>query len=278
MIKIDITKKLRFAGSSALTVQHQFNSGEISAVYGPSGAGKTTLLKIIAGLITPERGFIEVDGKVWLDTAKKINVPVQQRNIGFVFQDYALFPNMTVRQNLRYAAGKNPDMQQVNNLLTITGLNHFANEKPETLSGGQKQRTALARALVRKPGLLLLDEPLSATDETTRYDLQQQILHLQAEYKFIALVVSHNRQEVITLANHILQLDNGNVVNTGSAKELFGENEVLTIRSTISRIANGQMEITYGENKLLLKHRPGLALGDTVSINFDTVTATISKA
>ncbi|MDZ4378071.1 MAG: ABC transporter ATP-binding protein, partial [Xanthomonadaceae bacterium] len=148
-------------------------AGETVAIVGASGAGKSTLLRMLAGLSQPNSGRIVVDGEPWFDSAKKINLPPQQRAIGFVFQDYALFSNLTVRQNVAYAADKG-QASWVVRLLAMTGLTELQDSLPARLSGGQKQRVALARALARKPKLLLLDEPLSALDGALRAQLQDE--------------------------------------------------------------------------------------------------------
>lgn len=274
MIRINIRKKLNMAdGVSDLVVDTELSLQNITALYGPSGAGKTTLLKIIAGLIHPDQGFIEVNGEVWLDTSKKISLPPQKRNIGFVFQDYALFPNMTVRQNLLYAAGKNVNETLIGHWLNVTGLSIFADHKPETLSGGQKQRVALARALVRKPLLLLLDEPLSALDNETRAQLQQQMLQLQKEYKFGALLVSHDMAEVYQLANHILAIDKGKITRSGTPADVFGlaENEPLRLFGQVVAIADDQMTVLLDQRLYRLKRAGGLSVGDKVSLGLGDI-------
>jgi len=154
MISVDIEKKLKaYKGQHILRIKQQFAAGSITRIYGPSGAGKTTLLKTIAGFIEPERGKIIINDAVWLDTASRINVPPQKRLAGFVFQDYALFPNMTVLEHLEYATA---DKEWIRRLLAIGKLEPFATHKPEYLSGGQQQRLAILRALAIKPKVLLM--------------------------------------------------------------------------------------------------------------------------
>ncbi|WCT14032.1 ATP-binding cassette domain-containing protein [Mucilaginibacter jinjuensis] len=274
MIRIRIRKKLNMAdGASNLIFDAELPLQNITALYGPSGAGKTTLLKIIAGLIHPEDGFIEVNGEVWLDTSKKISMPPQQRNIGFVFQDYALFPNMTVRQNLRYAAGKNADEALISHLLNLTGLSTFANHKPETLSGGQKQRTALARALIRKPSLLLLDEPLSALDNENRVQLQQELLQLHDEYKFSALLVSHDIAEVYHLTSRILSIDKGRILKAGTPAHVFGltENESIKLFGQVISTDGDWMTVLLDQRLHRVKRVEALKVGDRVSVELGDV-------
>lgn len=223
MITIRVSKQLQFSGGKeTLSVDVVVKENSITALYGESGSGKTTLLKIIAGLIKPEAGFVSINDVVWLDTAKRINLSTQQRSIGFVFQDYALFPNMTMLQNLRYAAGKHPDESFINRLAEIVSLQPFLHAKPAQLSGGQQQRVALIRALVRKPKLLLLDEPLSALDVSLKHSLHQVLQQLQKELSFTAILVSHDIGEVYTLAHEVIQLQEGKVVFTGTPQQLFG--------------------------------------------------------
>lgn len=223
MIHISISKSLEFPeGKKPLSVAVSLPENIITAVYGSSGAGKTTLLKIVAGLIKPETGLIEVDGTVWLDVKKGVNLPPQQRSIGFVFQDYALFPNMTVLQNLRYAGGKHRDEFFINHLIDIVSLQPFLHARPSQLSGGQQQRVALIRALVRKPQLLLLDEPLAALDSTLRNSLHVALRSLQEQLKFTALLVSHDVGDVYSLAKHMIHLEEGKVLFEGMPQQLFG--------------------------------------------------------
>jgi len=194
MISIDIEKKLRaYPEQQVLKITAQFADGSITKIYGPSGAGKTTFLKIIAGFVSPEKGTIRADDVTWLDTSSKINLSPQKRKVGFVFQDYALFPNMTVRQHLEYATD---DASWIERLLAIGGLESHSAHKPEYLSGGQQQRLAILRALAIKPKLLLMDEPFSALDPDMKARLLAQLKLLFNEMGTTALIVSHNAQEL----------------------------------------------------------------------------------
>jgi molybdate transport system ATP-binding protein len=175
MLKIDVERSmLTSEGNRLLKVDLEIANNELLCLFGHSGAGKTTLLRILAGLFTPDRGFISFNGEVWYDSVKKINLPPQKRNVGFMFQDYALFPNMTVRRNIEFAQ-KIRNAEEVDSLLSHFGLEALQKQYPAKLSGGQKQRVALARALAAKPNLLLLDEPLSALDYEMRLNLQDEI-------------------------------------------------------------------------------------------------------
>ncbi|MGZ3751784.1 MAG: ATP-binding cassette domain-containing protein [Mucilaginibacter sp.] len=194
MISIDIEKKLKaYRGQQVLKIACQLVEGSITKIYGPSGAGKTTFLKIIAGLIQPERGKIAVDDMVWVDTVKNVSLSPQKRKVGFVFQNYALFPNMSVQQHLEYATDDN---QWIKRLLAIGKLETLADHKPEYLSGGQQQRLAILRAMAIKPKLLLMDEPFSALDPKMRSELIPELKLLWGELGITTVIVSHNPQEL----------------------------------------------------------------------------------
>jgi molybdate transport system ATP-binding protein len=194
MIAVDIEKKLKgYGGQQVLKIAREFPAGSITKIYGPSGAGKTTFLKIIAGLVEPEKGRIIFEGNTWLDTEAKVSLSPQKRKAGFVFQNYALFPNMTVRQHLEYATN---DQQWIERLLKLGKLETLTTHKPDYLSGGQQQRLAILRALAIKPKLLLMDEPFSALDPEMKSDLIKDLKLLWEEMGTTVLIVSHNLQEL----------------------------------------------------------------------------------
>lgn len=204
MISISIEKKLKvYQGQQVLKISRQFVAGSITKIFGPSGSGKTTFLKILAGLIMSERGDIVVNGVTWLNTDKKISMPPQKRMAGFVFQDYALFPNMTVREHLEYAT---IDAQWINRLLLTGRLDTLAEHKPAHLSGGQQQRLAILRALAIKPKLLLMDEPFSALDPEMKSALINDLKVLFKELAATVLIVSHNPQELEGLTDEELYI------------------------------------------------------------------------
>lgn len=204
MISINIEKKLKaYRGVQVLRIKKDFAPGIIARITGPSGAGKTTLLKMIAGLIKPDAGTITVNGTTWFDAKNNINLKPQQRIPGFVFQDYALFPNMNVQQHLEYAT---TDSAWINRLLTIGKLDTFTTHKPEHLSGGQQQRLAILRALAIKPKLLLMDEPFSALDVKMKTGLIADLQVLFKELGATALIVSHNPQELDGISGDELEV------------------------------------------------------------------------
>lgn len=199
MIRVDIRKKLKgYAGAGTLQVNHEFAPGSITTVHGPSGAGKTTFIKIVAGLTFADSGSIVVNGKVWLDTTQKINVSPQVRRVGFVFQDYALFPNMSVIQHLEYATN---DRQWISHLLQIGKLETLSTHKPAHLSGGQQQRLAILRALAIRPQLILMDEPFSALDKAIRTELTNNLKKVFQELNATVLIVTHNPEELATISS-----------------------------------------------------------------------------
>lgn len=208
MIYIDIEYRiLTSEGSRILSVQTELPGNQLICISGPSGIGKTTLLRMIAGLTKPDRGIIQVGDRIFYDSLNNINLSPQKRNIGFMFQDYALFPNMTVEENISFAQNKVKDKAWVDTLIKSYGLDALRNQKPDKLSGGQKQRTALARTLAKKADLLLLDEPLSSVDSTMRIKLQNEILKTHAVFGSTTLVVSHDQDEVNKMAQCVLYME-----------------------------------------------------------------------
>lgn len=222
MIVVNITKRLDTAeGSINAHFELTITDGEFLTLFGPSGAGKTTLMRMIAGLETPNSGIIEVDGEVWFDSTKKINLTPQKRSIGFVFQDYALFPTMSVRENLLFAADNAQQRSNVDELIELVELSQLSDRLPSTLSGGQKQRVALARALVRRPKILLLDEPLSALDPSMRQKLQDELSLVHKRLNITTVLVSHDISETVKLSNRIASIELGHVTRTGDPMEFF---------------------------------------------------------
>jgi molybdate transport system ATP-binding protein len=209
-----------------LEIDLKIASGSFVTLYGKSGAGKTTILRMLAGLFTPDRGIIEVNGITWLDTSTGINQPPQKRNVGFVFQDYALFPNMTVKENLLFAGEKGRDQKIVQDLIEINELGDLQHRKPGTLSGGQQQRVALARALVQTPQILMLDEPLSALDNEMRLKLQHYVLEMHREFGLTTVLISHDISEILKMSDIMLVLDQGKITRQGTPAEVLTNKEV----------------------------------------------------
>jgi len=223
LIELNIKKNLLGnQGKFLLEVRLQVEQGEFVTLFGESGAGKTTLLRCLAGLVEPDAGSIRVDGETWFDSAKQTRLPVQQRRVGYMFQDYALFPNMSVRGNLEFALRKGANRQRVDELIEIMALGELQQRKPNGLSGGQQQRVALARALAAEPQLLLLDEPFSALDHETRLRLQDEVLQLQRHFGITTVMVSHDVSEVYRLSKRVLVIEQGRIAYEGTPAEVFG--------------------------------------------------------
>lgn len=222
MIEIDIRKKLFSAqGEFVLDLQLNIGQGEFISLFGQSGVGKTTLLRCLAGLETPESGSIVVNGDSWFDSKKRFVLPARHRHAGYMFQDYALFPNMTVRGNLEFALCPGGGRKRIDELLELMGLGDLQLRKPDTLSGGQKQRVALARALAAEPRLLLLDEPFSALDHDTSVRLQDEVLRLQRHFGLTTVMVSHDVSEVYKLSQRVMVIEQGRIAKQGSPAEVF---------------------------------------------------------
>ena len=281
MIKIDISKKLHGAnGEMDLKINLEIKQGEFVALAGLSGSGKTTLLRILAGL-EDAKGTLEIDNNIWLN--EKFCLASQKREIGFVFQDYALFPNFSVLDNLLYV---NKDKELANYLLKMTELEELKNRFPQTLSGGQKQRVSLCRALMNRPKILLMDEPLSALDSNMRTKLQNEILTLHKEFNTTTIMVSHDPSEIYRLANRIVVLNYGQIINDGTPKEILlktkgsqkfsFEGELLDIIKVdvihVAIVAIGQqlVEVVVGKDEI-----ESLKIGQKVSLSTKAFNPTI---
>ncbi|WP_462326461.1 ATP-binding cassette domain-containing protein [Desulfobaculum sp.] len=200
---VNVTKAL---ANFTLEMRLTCAPGTLTALVGPSGAGKSTLVRIIAGLARPDHGSITLNGAVWNDTAARAFLPPQKRGLGLVFQDYTLFPHLTVRKNVAFAA---EDDSCVDDLLERFRITHIAGSKPATISGGERQRAAFCQALARKPTLLLLDEPFSALDVATRDALRRELKTLKKDLDIPVVHVTHDLDEAFYLADHIVAVEDG---------------------------------------------------------------------
>lgn len=281
MIKIDVSKKLHGSnGEMDLNINLEIKQGEFLALTGFSGSGKTTLLRILAGL-EEATGAINIDNNIWLNN--KFCLAPQKREIGFVFQDYALFPNFSVIDNLLYV---NKDKDLANYLLKMTELEELKNRFPLTLSGGQKQRVSLCRALMNRPKILLMDEPLSALDSNMRTKLQNEILTLHKELNTTTIMVSHDPSEIYRLANRMVVLNYGQIISDGTPKDILlktkgsqkfsFEGELLDIVKVdviyVAIVSIGQqlVEVVVGKDEVL-----NLEIGQKVSLSTKAFNPTI---
>jgi molybdate transport system ATP-binding protein len=221
MLQVDITKQL-----GEFSLQAKFESeGRVTGLFGASGAGKTSLINMIAGLLRPDRGTIALDGETLDDVASRVHVPAHRRRIGYVFQDARLFPHLDVAQNLDYGRRMNrldDDRVQRQRITDLLDIGHLLERRPGKLSGGERQRVALGRALLSKPRLLLLDEPLGALDEGRRAEILPYLVRLRDESRIPMVYVSHDAAEMRQLATQIVLLQDGRVTALGGVKVLSG--------------------------------------------------------
>lgn len=258
IILIDIEKEMLTAdGPVKLAIRATIHKGELVALFGESGAGKTTLLRILAGLASPDSGQIRFGQSTWFDSAKRINLSPQARNLSLMFQDYALFPNMSVEKNVQFAQPIR-DQKKVRELIDLFGLAELKKRNPANLSGGQKQRVALARALAREPQLLLLDEPLSALDAEMRATLQNEIAKAHQILGVTTIMVSHDLNEVFRLASRVLFIENGSITRMGNPEEVFSDTSVsgkVQITGQIARIEKQDsvniLTVISGNNQII---------------------------
>lgn len=213
-----IVKKLNY-----FTLDVDFSMGnELLVIEGASGAGKTTILNCLAGTVSPDEGKISVDGRVLFSHTEKVNVPTEKRNVGYLFQNYALFPNMTVKQNVLYGVKNKKEyrhresrielLEYAEYMMETLGISHLAGKNATSISGGEKQRVALARAMVTKPALLLLDEPFSALDENTKYRVYDEFMEFKENLGIPTILITHNHKETELFADKNITLMEGKVV------------------------------------------------------------------
>lgn len=219
-----LTVKLHQESPIALDVEFSVAPGEILALVGPSGSGKSTTLRTIAGLYAPSGGRVVCNGSVWLDCEAGISVPTRRRRVGMVFQSYALFPHLTAAENVMEALGDVRPAErhdQARALLQRMHLEGIEDRQPASLSGGQQQRVAVARALARRPEILLLDEPFSAVDRVTRRDLRRGLGELRRELSMPVILVTHDLDDVIRLADRMCVLQGGRILQTGAVEAVM---------------------------------------------------------
>ena len=258
-------------GGFCLSVDLEHESG-ITGLLGASGCGKSLTLKSIAGIVTPDQGRIVLNGRVLFDSEQHINLKPQMRNVGYLFQNYALFPNMTVEKNVLCGLNREKDKKlkkkKLEDALAMMELTELAGSYPHQLSGGQQQRAALARILVSEPELLLLDEPFSALDAYLRDSLQIQVKELLEHFGKDVLLVSHSRDEVYHLCSHVALIDGGRILETGRTKAIFASpgsriGAVLTgCKNIAAARKTGEYEVEVPEWGICLK--TGRPVGDHI--------------
>lgn len=282
---IDIAKSFPGHPPIAADFQYPVNGSTSLVLFGPSGSGKTTILRSIAGLEWPERGFIQFLSHTWLDTAKRIRVPPQKRNIGYMPQDYALFPPYTVAGNIAYGLGDlTPDERKtrVSEVLELMQLHGLEDRTPRQLSGGQQQRVALARALARRPQLLLLDEPLSALDAPTRVRLCKELRLLLTRLAIPSIIVTHDWAEALAIGDHIAVIADGRLLQIGKPQDVFTRpanadvagvvGTETVIQGTVKQIHDELATVQVGSAVLTAMASPGLDSSVLVCIRAEDVT------
>ncbi|HEY2847095.1 MAG TPA: ATP-binding cassette domain-containing protein [Pyrinomonadaceae bacterium] len=216
-ILVDVKKRLGSEGKSSFELDVSFEgSDDVTILTGPSGAGKTTTLRLIAGILTPDEGVIKVSDRMYFDSSSGVDLAIQKRRVGYVFQDYALFPHLTAMENVEYGirgVDKAARRKKAVDMLTLFRITSVADRRPHDISGGEQQRVALARALASDPEILLLDEPLSAVDVETRTALLDEIEAVQREVRIPIVYVTHNQAEAARIGKHRVILDRGRVEN-----------------------------------------------------------------
>jgi len=261
---------LRQGGPIPLDVEFTCHSGDVLAIFGPSGSGKTTILRSVAGLYTPSHASVYSGVDTWTDTETGAFVPPYRRAVGFVFQEYALFPHMTAVGNVMTALGHRPRIErrhQAEALLNLVHLGERLSRKPGELSGGERQRVAMARALAREPAVLLLDEPFAAVDRSVRRRLQDEIDSLRRKLDMPLVLVTHDFEDVVRLATHVLMLEQGRAVACGPIATLMSRPDLAWLReavglgsvfdATVTRIDadRGLAELTFDGGALLVPGR-----------------------
>ncbi|NQU10527.1 ABC transporter ATP-binding protein [bacterium] len=275
MLAATIKKQFASPGSPGTTLDVSLTAGAgVTVLFGPSGAGKTTILRAIAGIVAPDAGRITLGDRVFFDSGRRINRPIQQRHVGYVFQESALFPHLTAEQNVAYGA---PDRACARGLMAALHIEQAAARYPRELSGGEQQRVGLARALAAAPEIVLLDEPVSAVDVATRTKLLDEITALQRNAGVPFLYVTHNHAEAVRVGDQLYVLDRGRILQAGKPLEVFNAPQTLlaarivgTENIFIGTVAAHQADaglsrIDLGGCRIEAAYN-GLALGTTVTI------------
>ncbi len=274
-----LSVSLKQSGPIPLDVEFGCGAGEVLAIFGPSGSGKTTILRAIAGLYRPDRASVQSNGATWTDTTTGTFVPPHQRAAGFVFQEYALFPHLTAEGNVATALGHLPRADRpgrARQLLRSVRLEEKAQRRPQELSGGERQRVALARALAREPAVLLLDEPFAAVDRDVRRSLQEEVTALRRTLDVPMILVTHDFDDVVRLATHVLLLEHGRGIACGPVTTMMSRPDLSWLREAVGLGAvfeatvsgatdHGLMLLAFDGGQLLASDRR-VPVGTTVRV------------
>ncbi len=252
MLKIDVQKNL---SAFQIATKFECESSGVTALFGRSGSGKTSIVNMLAGLVTPERGKVVIKDRVLFDSDSGIDIPPQQRRLGYVFQEDRLFPHLNVRKNLLYGWKRAPRTArriQLEHVVEMLGIERLLERHPAKLSGGEKQRVALGRALLANPSLLLMDEPLAALDQARKEDVLPFIERLRDEFDVPIVYVSHSMEEIVRLADTMVLISDGQVEAVGAVDDVMGRLDL--------RPLTGRYEAGAVLNARISKHDPAFAL------------------
>lgn len=285
MNQLECRCQLQYASGFKLDVEFATKS-TVTAIFGRSGSGKTSLLECIAGLRPPQSGLIRLNEQVIFDDAARINLAIEDRRIGLVFQEHLLFPHLNVTANLRYGQRRRDRRPiEFDAVVRVLELGELLARRPRELSGGQRQRVALGRAILSGPELLLMDEPLTALDASLKERILDYLQRAIAEWRIPVLLVTHSQSEVRQLADWVVALDHGRIVSTGSPEDVFGQPELLTLTNSAGptnllrlsevKVAEGHCTARVGENQLWLPPLvPGAAVPEFAECEPGTVVLT----
>lgn len=277
---LSVTLRKTFSSANeGFTIDVEFNAATgFSIVFGPSGSGKTTLLDCIAGLTTPDQGRIVTGERILFDASASLNTPVAQRNIGYVLQDLALFPHLTVEQNAEYGLVRLPHpvrQERARSMLREFGIDHLRERRPAQISGGERQRVALARALVTDPCVLLLDEPLAALDAPTKSKIIHDLRRWNEAHGIPILYVTHSREEVIALGEHVIVMEQGRIIAQGRPHDVLGApfQESVARLAGFENIFDATVESVHEDRGTMTCHIPGQTAGDFVVLETPLIRA-----
>ncbi len=292
MLNVAIKKQFASNGRAGFALDAAFAANQgITVLFGASGSGKTTTLRSIAGMVTPDAGRISLGNSVYFDSAARIDLAMQKRRVGFVFQDYLLFPHLTAAENVAYGTKGRHDharRRHVEDMLKLVGVEYAADRRPAELSGGEQQRVALARALASDPAILLLDEPLSAVDVTTRSRLLDEILEVQRKTSIPFLYVTHSPADAVRIGDELLVMAEGRIVQRGKPLEVFnapvnvpaarvvGTENVLVGKISSHRPEEGISIVDLGECQMVIPHSH-LAEGTRITLGIRAEDIIISR-
>ena len=272
-----LSVELRQIEPIPLDVAFTCGAGDVLAIFGPSGSGKTTILRSIAGLHRAAHAIVRVGNEVWTDTSAGVVLPPHRRGVGFVFQDYALFPHLTAMDNVIAALGHLPTAEHTDRARSLLAAVHLAehhDRRPRSLSGGERQRVALARALARDPAVLLLDEPFAAIDRAVRRQLQGEIAALRRSLDLPIVLVTHDFDDVVRLASHVLLLERGATVAAGPISEVMSRPDLAWLRDAVGlgSVFHAEVTRTLGHRGLVeLTFDGGVLLASDRTLGKDTI-------